>query len=179
MLPEFPRGTAVFLYPGVAHCNTMPSCHRPFAHQTARRNPSTPHSRPANQRPGFACPLLASVSRALRPDRADSIPIAPPSARWFSPTGFLAYRSRWRRHAAHQTRCTAPARLKTLCNVRTAERALRAARRARAPRRWTAAGLVLLSFVGRRFSASLNGRNGSGAARRRFPIVAIRRISVD
>jgi hypothetical protein len=74
----------------------------------------TSDARPGNSSPCFDCTLLATVKAALRPCRFDSIPIASPPARRFSPTGFLAYRSRWWRRAAHRTRHAASARLKTL-----------------------------------------------------------------
>ncbi len=72
--------------------------HCRIGRKTTQRNRPKHDSRSDNQRSGFACQLLATVSFALRRDRADSIPIAPPSARWFSTTGFLAYRSRWWHH---------------------------------------------------------------------------------
>ena len=115
MLPEFPRGTVAFLWSPVAHCGAKPSCPRRIARNSARRSLPKPNSWPANQRHSFACLLLASVSCALQPDCADSIPIAQRSARWFSPTGFLANRSRWRHRRPYRTQCAASARLKTLC----------------------------------------------------------------
>ena len=86
-----------------------------IGHKTTQRNRPKHDSRPANQRSGRPCQLLASVSLEIRRDRADSIPIAPRSARWFSTTGFLANRTRWRHHGTCQTWCATSARLKTLC----------------------------------------------------------------
>ena len=120
MLPEFPHGTVAFLWPPVVHCGAKLSYPRRFVRNNARCSLPKPNSWPENQRHSFACLHLGSVSCALQPDCADSIPIAQRSARWFSPTGFLANRSRWSHRRPYRTQCAASARLKTLCIMRSA-----------------------------------------------------------
>jgi hypothetical protein len=115
MLPEFPPGAVAVLLSRAAHSEALTSSRCQIAFKSVRRSHPKPDSRPASPQPGLAYPLLTSLSRALRQDRTDSIPIAPPSARWFSPTGFLAYRTRWPHRTTYQPRYAAFARLKTLC----------------------------------------------------------------
>lgn len=79
--------------------------------------PRMPGVWPKDQRTCLFCRRHRRAVTTGRGHRPDSIPIALPSARRFSPKGFLANRTRKGRRTSAQMPCAAPAGLKTLCII--------------------------------------------------------------